>query len=173
MKPHQKAFMIIGTVAVMAASGIVGYTLFATPNTSSSTTTTTMTTSTQPTASTSSPSSTTTTNTNTGSSSSTSSSSYKDGTYTGTASYMVPHGDTNTITATVTIKDGKVVSASAQHNYNDGESERYISSFDSSLSSSVAGESLGSISVYRIGGASLTTEAFSQVLDTISSQAQA
>lgn len=168
MKTHEKAFMIIGTVAVMAASGIAGYTLFAAPDAASNSGSNIATTSQQS----SSTAGTTSNATSTSSSNSAAVGSYKDGTYTGTASYMVPHGS-NAISVTLTVKDGAIVSASAQHNYNDGESSRYVNSFDASLSSSVDGESLADISLHRIGGASLTTEAFSEVLDTIRSQASA
>ena len=83
---------------------------------------------------------------------------------------MVPHGS-NTINVTVTVSNGKIVSASATHGYSDRESGMYVDSFDSSLSSNVNGESLADIIVSRIGGASLTTEAFAEVLDTIKSEA--
>lgn len=169
MKPTQKIFMVVGSVAVMAAAGWTGYTLFATPNQTAGSTSQASASSTP--ASTSTSSSTTPTNTTTSSNSSTSS--YKDGTYTATARYSVPHGEVNSVTATITVSGGKITQASATHDYGDRESGMYIDSFDSSLSSAVQGESLSSISVYRIGGASLTTEGFNSVLDTIRSQAQA
>jgi uncharacterized protein with FMN-binding domain len=104
MKPQEKAFMVVGTVAVMAVSGIVGYTLFVPQDASSKTPSTAVATT-----------SAATTSTPTASvEQSTNSSSYKDGTYQGTASYRVPHGS-NSINVSVTVKDGKVVSASASN----------------------------------------------------------
>jgi uncharacterized protein with FMN-binding domain len=167
MKSHEKIFMVVGTVAVMAVSGIIGYSLFAQPDTAvtqqatvSSSQNATTTSNAQP------------TSTSVSTSTTQSNSSYKDGTYTGQASYSVPHGDTNSIKVTVTVTNGAIVSASATHDYSDHESGMYVDSFDSSLSSVTQGESLASFSTYRIGGASLTTDAFMQVLDSIKSDAQ-
>jgi len=47
----------------------------------------------------------------------------------------------------------------------------YISRLESALKDTVPGQDLASLSPSRIGGASLTTYAFDQVLDTIRSQA--
>ena len=96
----------------------------------------------------------------------------KDGTYTATATYYVPHGS-NTISATVTVSGGNITSVTANDNYTDGESAMYIDSFESSLSSKAVGMSLASASFSRIGGASLTTEGFNSVLDQIRTQATA
>ena len=49
----------------------------------------------------------------------------------------------------------------------------YISGFESSVNSSASGQSLATYSPSRIGGASLTTAAFDDALDTIRSQAMA
>ncbi len=164
MKPKEKMFMVVGTVAVMASSGIIGYSLFVTPDATANGTSSAQSSSTQTVTSTSNPAQSTAT--------SPTSSSYKDGTYSGKASYMVPHGH-NSISVTVEIKDSKIVSASAQHDYTDHESGMYVDEFDSSLDTAVTGESVESLSPSRIGGASLTTDAFDNVLDTIRSEASA
>ncbi len=96
---------------------------------------------------------------------------YTDGTYTASTDYMVPHGENNTIAATITIKDGTVKSVSTQDNYTEYESQFYIDSFKSNISSAIVGESLDGINLTRVGGASLTTNAFDAVLDTIRSKA--
>lgn len=94
------------------------------------------------------------------------STSYKDGTYTASADYRVPHG-TNSIKATLTIKNGTVQSLEVADDFTDRESSVYVSSFESRVKSVVEGKALGSISVGRIGGASLTSQAFENVLSDI------
>ena len=96
---------------------------------------------------------------------------YKDGTYTASSRYHVPHGGTNTMSATVTIASGRITAVKTNDTYTDGESAMYVDSFDTSANSSVVGTSLANASFSRIGGASLTTSAFDSVLDTIRTQA--
>ena len=85
----------------------------------------------------------------------------------------MPHGATNTISATVVVSGGNITSVTADDNYTDRESGMWISDFESSLSSTVNGTSLADASFSRIGGASLTTEGFNAVLDMIRTQATA
>ena len=174
MDTKNKVFVVIGSVALIASAAIGGYSLFATQdNTAASTTGT----SSQVSTTTSTPSSpASTTNTTTASSSatdSTSSGSYKDGTYNATVSYSVPHGATNSLKATVTVSNGSITAVSTDDSYSDHESGQWISEFESSLSSSVVGTNLASASFSRIGGASLTTDAFNNALEQIISQATA
>ena len=125
--------------------------------------------------STSTASNTQTTNTTatTSSGDSSSATSYKDGTYTASSSYNVPHGGQNSIKATITISGGKITAASATNSYTDRESAMYIDSFNSYVNSDATGQSLAGYSPSRIGGASLTTYAFSNAIDTIRAQAKA
>lgn len=102
-----------------------------------------------------------------------STSSYKDGTYSATANYSVPHGGQNSIKVTITIKDGSVASVKTAHDYADRESGMYIDSFDSSIESVVVGKALSSTYTGRVGGASLTSSAFDQALQTIRQDANA
>lgn len=103
----------------------------------------------------------------------TSMSAYKDGTYTNTVSYNVPHGASNSIAVTLVVSGGKISSVKTNSNYSDGQSSYYISSFESSVSSDASGQPLSSYSPSQIGGASLTTYAFSNAIDNIRSQAAA
>lgn len=107
------------------------------------------------------------------SSSAASSGSYKDGTYTKTISYYVPHGGSNSIKVTLTVSGGNITSVTTNDSYTDGESQMYISSFESSVSSDASGQSLASYGPSRIGGASLTTEAFAEAISGIRSDATA
>lgn len=99
--------------------------------------------------------------------------SYKDGQYTVTQNYYVPHGGSNSVAVTLTVANGKISAVKTSNQYADGESAMYISGFESMVSSDASGQSLSSYSPSRIGGASLTTNAFSQAIDTIKSQASA
>ncbi len=159
MKPTHKLFMIVGSVAVIGAAGWTGYALFATPDTTKQSPSMAQSVSGSTTASTL-PTNTAKTTT------------YRDGTYNGSVSYRVPHGS-NTLQATVTIAGGTISDVKVQSEYSDQESQMYVDSFASSISSSVKGHSLGDVSVSRVGGASLTSDAFNAVLDTIRSDAKA
>ncbi len=177
MNTQNKIFVVIGSVAVLATASIGAYVLFKGDEATGLTTGTTASTSqtTTPTATTTSPSTsttaTTTTTTTSPSTSTTTTSGYKDSTYSATSSYSVPHGGYNSITASITVSGGKVTAVTTKNSYTDGESAMYIDSFDSRVSSVVVGSSLGSISLSRVGGASLTTQAFNSVIDQVISQA--
>lgn len=99
------------------------------------------------------------------------SSSYKDGTYKTTADYYVPHGS-NSVTVSVTIKDGSITKVSTSHDYYDRESGMYVDSFDSSISSEAVGQKIDGLILSRVGGASLTTEAFDEAISQIANQAK-
>lgn len=174
MNTATKIIVSIGSIAVIATAGVGGF-LLATSNTTSTpsiagtvsqTTTPSTVSATTSVASTSGTSSSSSTSTAT-------SSGYKDGTYTASTSYYVPHGGTNSLSATVTITGGTITAVSTNNNYSDGESGMYIDSFKSSVSSAAVGTSLASANFSRIGGASLTTQAFDSALDQIRSQATA
>ncbi|HTK39465.1 MAG TPA: hypothetical protein VL362_01205 [Patescibacteria group bacterium] len=98
--------------------------------------------------------------------------SFKDGTYSASVQYQVPSG-TNAITANVAVKHGAIASVKTSSNYTDSESQWYINDFESSINADAAGQPLASYSPSRIGGASLTTWAFDNVLDQIRTNAKA
>ncbi len=97
---------------------------------------------------------------------------YKDGTYTTTQTYSVPHGAQNDISVELTVQDGTITAVSVDDSYEDHESASYIRSFESSVSAAVKGKKLSSLSVGRIGGASLTSSAFKKALTAIATQAK-
>lgn len=111
----------------------------------------------------------TTTATNSGNSSTTN---YQDGTYTANVSYNVPHGS-NDIAVTVTVKNGSVESVKTSHDYTDRESGEYISNFETQIAQAVVGQPISSATVNRLGGASLTSQAFNQAVKQIEQQATA
>lgn len=171
MDTKNKIFVVIGSAALIAAAGYGAVTLLSGGDRPSYGATNSVST----TNSTSTASNTQTTNTTatTSSGDSSSATSYKDGTYTASSSYNVPHGGQNSIKATITISGGKITAASATNSYTDRESAMYIDSFNSYVNSDATGQSLAGYSPSRIGGASLTTYAFSNAIDTIRAQAKA
>lgn len=161
MDTRNKIFTVIGAVAVIATAGIGGYALFATPDKVTSTrispsreaTRSTMTVKPQTSPATNAP--------------------LKDGTYEASASYQIPRGGPNSVQAKVTISGGKITAILAKGMYDDRDSSAYVDSFNSEVASDATGKDLASYSPSRIGGASLTTAAFNNVLDTIRSKAGA
>lgn len=173
MKQQDKVFMIVGSTAVLIAAGVTGVWLFGKQDPVSNTSTSS--TATDPTAATAGTATTDSTSTpavSTTTSSPTSSTGYKDGTYKTTANYVVPHGASNSLTASVTISGGKVTAVTVNNDYSDQESSMYIDSFMSSMQSVVVGKSVDGLSLSRIGGASLTTQAFDDALAKIRTDAK-
>lgn len=158
MDTRNKLFVIVGTVAILGTAGAVGALLFTQKDSATNDSTTTTT---QSETSTSSSSGTTTT-----------ASTYEDGTYTTTTKYQTPHGDTNSLKVSVTLSSGTIAAVTATTMYNDDESAEYADSFESSVSDVIVGQEIGSTPSSRIGGASLTSAAFYDALDTIATQAQ-
>lgn len=167
MNQRDKVFMTFGAVALIAAAGVGGYMIF---KPASESATPTVATSRTVSGSTDSVSSSTNSSTTVANSTS---ASYKDGTYTATTSYMMPHGATNSLQATVVVLSGKITSVKTNDTYSDRESAEWISEFEAAVSSDANGQSLADYSPSRVGGASLTTSAFDDVLDTIRSNAKA
>lgn len=178
METKQKIFVTIGTAAVVAAAIFGGATLFSgssntNAGTASSSSTVAGSQSMTSTRGTTNSSSTDTTASSTSTSTTSGSGSYKDGTYTKTVSYYVPHGGSNSIKVTLVVSGGNITSVTTNDSYTDGESGIYISSFESSVNSDASGQSLASYSPSRIGGASLTTEAFAEAISGIRTDAAA
>ena len=170
METPQKIFVAIGTVAVVGLAIFVVFALLGgstaaaqNPGIASASTSTSIApaqSTTQPTA-------------NSVATGTAASGSYKDGQYTSTQSYYVPHGGSNSITVTLTVANGKISAVTAKDQYSDGESSMYVSGFENEVSADASNQSLSSYSPSRIGGASLTTEAFAQAIDAIKAQATA
>ena len=98
---------------------------------------------------------------------------YQDGTYAAAANYAVPRGENNRLEVSVTLTSGIISDITAEGKYTDDESKEYIDAFEAAVEDSVVGKALDAISLSRIGGASLTTQAFSDVLVDIRNQAKA
>ena len=123
--------------------------------------------------STSGTTSTTTPSSSTASSSATtSSSSYKDGTYSASSTYYVPHGS-ESIKVTLTVKDGTITDSSIANSEYDRESAQYQEQFASEYKSYVVGKPISSLSLSYVAGASDTTQGFNDALSQIKTEAQA
>lgn len=107
---------------------------------------------------------------NTASTNNTTSSTYSDGQYSSDINYSVP-GSQNTISVTLTINSDTITDITVNDSYSDRESDRYITGFESSIESKVVGKKISNISLSRVGGASLTTNAFNRALNNIKNQA--
>jgi uncharacterized protein with FMN-binding domain len=136
--------------------------IISTPTTSSPTSTTS--TSTAAPATTSSQSSSTT--------SASTSSGYKDGTYTATSDYYVPHGYEE-IQVSLTLKNGIITDSSIQNSEGNGESAQYQEAFASRYKSYVTGKSISGLNLSYVAGASDTTQGFNDAVSQIQNQAKA
>lgn len=112
------------------------------------------------------------TTTDTTSSAATTSSSYKDGTYTSSSTYYVPHGS-ESIKVTLTVKSGVVTDSQIENSEGDRESAQYQEDFASVYKSQVVGKNIGNLQLSYVAGASDTTQGFNDALATIRTQAQA
>lgn len=98
---------------------------------------------------------------------------YKNGTYTVTTSYVAPSRTTHEVVATVKILNDVVTEAQVSYGGEPHQtSSQYQSRFSQSYQSQVVGKKLDSISLSRVGGASLTTGAFNKALVQVKTQAR-
>jgi hypothetical protein len=93
----------------------------------------------------------------------------KTGTFTSDVSYRVPRG-TTTVKFSLTLDGGKVTGASATMISGDRESRDYISQYNSGFLKAIKDKNLSDISEVYISGASLTSNAFDNALQTIKTQ---
>lgn len=94
---------------------------------------------------------------------------YTNGTYRTSSSYRTPEG-TYTMDVTVNVANDLITSAQVSFD-SDGARDKYSKRFSDAYQSQVIGKDLESVSLSRVGGASLTTRAFNNALNSIRSQA--
>jgi len=102
----------------------------------------------------------------------TNTSNLKNGTYTSTVSYNVPHGSTDSITVTATIANGVITDVKNAHYAADRESQSYQNWFELEYKPLVIGKTPTNVLLSRIGGASLTTNAFNRAISNIQVKAK-
>jgi hypothetical protein len=88
-----------------------------------------------------------------------------------TVNFSVPKGHTDSMSVTATVKDGVITNISFDQQSSNHESEEYYQRFESRFSTaSVVGKNIGSVSLSRVGGATLTTNAFNRAVSNLASQ---
>ena len=97
---------------------------------------------------------------------------YKDGTYTADGSYQAPSG-TETITVTLTLADDKVTEVEIGKHATDPNAVQYQTMFADGVASQVVGKDIGTLSVSRVAGSSLTSNGFRAAVAAIEKQAAA
>ena len=91
-------------------------------------------------------------------------------TYTGSGTYLTPARTNHKIDVSLTVEDGIVTAADVIYDGGEGFSNPNQERFDGAFEAQVVGKSLDSISLSRVGGASLTSEAFNQAVVAIRAQ---
>ncbi len=91
-------------------------------------------------------------------------------TYTGSGTYLTPARTNHKIDVSLTVEDGIVTAADVVYDGSEGYSNPNQERFDGAYEAQVVGKSLDSISLSRVGGASLTSEAFNQAVVAIRAQ---
>lgn len=97
-------------------------------------------------------------------------STYTDGTYTKVATYRTPRNVAHDISVTLTLEGGIVTSADVRYNGIEAETSMH-QNFESAWEPVVVGESLDSVTLSRVGGASLTSQAFNEAVAEIKVEA--
>jgi hypothetical protein len=95
---------------------------------------------------------------------------YKNGTYSIDSNYESPAGS-ESIKIKLTVSDDKIEALEITPTATDKQSIQYQNRFKSSINSQTVGKKIDDLSLSRVGGASLTTNAFNKSLNTIKQSA--
>jgi len=95
---------------------------------------------------------------------------YSDGIYTASASYFTPARKEHDIDVTLTIADDTITNATVIYDGGSASSGSH-KRFDEAYEAVVVGATIDSLNLSRVGGASLTTDAFNEALSSIKSEA--
>lgn len=95
---------------------------------------------------------------------------YVDGTYTVTTSYLTPRRVEHVVDLEFTIENDVVVAVSALYDGAAPETSHHTR-FDNALAGEVVGVPLNDLAPSRIGGASLTTDAFNDAVEEVRAEA--
>jgi len=98
-------------------------------------------------------------------------SAYKDGTYSATSNYYVPHG-VESIKVTLTLKSGVVTDSSVANSEGNNESASYQQGFAQEYRRYVVGKNITDVKLSYVAGASDTTNGFNDAVSSIISQSQ-
>jgi uncharacterized protein with FMN-binding domain len=101
-----------------------------------------------------------------------STSGYRDGTFSATSSYYVPHSN-ETINVSLTLQNGVISNAAIINSEGDDQSARYQQDFATVYKSYVVGKKISDLQIGVIAGASDTSQGFNDALSQIASKAKA
>ena len=93
-----------------------------------------------------------------------------DKTFSSSVSYGVPENGTQSMSLTVTVNGTTITNISISQTKGAGKSRNYQNNFEASYKSLVLGKDIKSLNLSRVGGASITTNAFNQAIKSISNQ---
>ena len=96
---------------------------------------------------------------------------FLDGIYSASSSYTVPNGDVEPISVEIELANNQITSLSFDVEASNGTSEQWQGRFTPLVEDAVVGEDLNEADVSRLGGASLTSAAFNDLLDDVRAQA--
>lgn len=169
---NSKTKLVATVVTIIVIAGIVLFAdhLKAASKTSASNLATTSASSTTPTNNTTTTTPATDTTDSTGTATSTNTSTYKDGTYSASSNYYVPHGN-ESIKVTLTLQNGVITSSSISNSEGDPDSASFQEDFASAYKSYVIGKKISSVNLDVVAGASDTTQGFDDAVSQILSQA--
>lgn len=91
-------------------------------------------------------------------------------TYSATVNYRVPEGGSQSMALTVTVNGTTISNVSVSQSKSGSNSKKWQNNFENSYKSLVLGKNIKSINLSRVGGASLTTNAFNQAIKSIGNQ---
>ncbi len=100
------------------------------------------------------------------------SSGFKDGTFTATSDYYVPHGQEQ-IRVDLTLKDGTITDAAIQNSASNSDSSFFQQDFADAYKSYVVGKKISDLRMQVIAGASETSQGFKDALSQIANEAKA
>lgn len=98
--------------------------------------------------------------------------SFADGSYTTQASYFTPRRTEHLMDITLTVENDVVTDASIIWDGDATPKTPSHSGFDVAYKAEVVGQPLSEINLSRVGGASLTSDAFNEAVDTIEAEAR-
>jgi hypothetical protein len=98
---------------------------------------------------------------------------YANGTYSEVTTYVAPSRSVHTVTTTVTITDDVITATAVTFSGDEHPtSTNWQSKFTAALQTAVVGKKITDVANSRIGGASLTSNAYNEALTKIKSSAQ-
>jgi uncharacterized protein with FMN-binding domain len=115
---------------------------------------------------------TTPTTASTSSSGQTSDASYKDGSYSGEASYANPAG-TSKLKVDLTLADNKITKIKVTPEATDPTSKSHQSDFAGGIAAETVGKRIDALDVHVVAGSSLTVQGFDKVIQQIEGEAKA